>query len=306
MPLEKEAKMSKRSDESHEAQGVDTVRWRFGNYTREDLMKMDPVCLRALFRERVHHTIEVKIYPILLGGKEVEPNFGSQPQLILDVWREKGFPDDDPDFEWGKKYLALAAKLRAGEKVEIEESLPTPFTGEEMAVVRKLIWGRRSVRDWAPGKEIPDEMIEKILEAGRAAPVGCNLNAVRFVVIRDPEEAKMVWSDVATPMDRCVLIVICYDRRIYETTGQDRMVPQNMLLDCGAAGDHMCLMAHALGLGAVWLTCTEKTAKTFKEKYGLPDYIEQALHIAVGWPAIATIKSERMPLSEMMITRGKN
>jgi nitroreductase len=65
-------------------------------------------------------------------------------------------------------------------------------------------------------------------------------------------------------------------------------------------------MAHALGLGAVWLTCTEKTAKTFKEKYGLPDYIEQALHIAVGWPAIATIKSERMPLSEMMITRGKN
>jgi hypothetical protein len=33
-------------------------------YTREDLMKMDPVCLRALYRERVHHTIEVEIYPV--------------------------------------------------------------------------------------------------------------------------------------------------------------------------------------------------------------------------------------------------
>jgi hypothetical protein len=32
-------------------------------YTREDLMKMDPVCLRALYRERIHHTIEVEIYP---------------------------------------------------------------------------------------------------------------------------------------------------------------------------------------------------------------------------------------------------
>jgi nitroreductase len=303
--LEKEAKMNKKSGELQEVESVDTVWWKFGDYTREDLIKMDPVCLRALFRERVHHTIEVKIYPILLGSKEVPSNFGSQPQLILDVWRKRGLPDDGPDFEWGKKYLALAAKLRAGERVEIEELLPIPFTGEEMAVVRKLIWGRRSFRNWAPGREISDEMIEEILEAGRAAPVGCNLNAVRFIVIRDPEEARMVWSDVSTPMDRCVLIVICYDRRVYETVGHDRTVPQNMLLDCGAAADHMCLMAHALGLGAVWLTCMEKTARAFKEKYGLPDYIEQALHIAVGWPAIATIKSERMPLREMMITRGE-
>ena len=244
--------MSKRSDESHKAESVDTVWWKFGNYTREDLMKMDPVCLRALFRERVHHTIEVKIYPILSESKEVPPNFGLQPQLILDVWREREFPDDDPDFEWGKKYLALAAKIRAGEKVEIKEPLPTLFTGEEMSVVRKLIWGRRSVRDWAPGKEIPDEMIEKILEAGRAAPVGCNLNAVRFIVIRDPEEAKMVWSDIST--QNAVIVVICYDTRIPKVVGQDRSVPQNAGFDAAAAADHMLLMAHALGLGAVWLS----------------------------------------------------
>jgi hypothetical protein len=65
-------------------------------------------------------------------------------------------------------------------------------------------------------------------------------------------------------------------------------------------------MAHALGLGAVWLTCTKKTAQTFKKKYGLPDYVEQAMHIAIGWPAMGTIKSERMPLSEMIITKEKS
>jgi hypothetical protein len=48
----------------------------------------------------------------------------------------------------------------------------------------------------------------------------------------------------------------------------------------------------------------KKIAKAFKKKYGLPDYIEQALHIALGWPAIATIKSERMPVREMMIARN--
>jgi len=74
-----------------------------------------------------------------------------------------------------------------------------------------------------------------------------------------------------------------------------------MLFDAAAAADHMCLMAHALGLGAVWLSCTEKTANTFKKKYGLPDYIKQAPHIIVGWTAIGSIKSLKMPLSEMII-----
>jgi len=284
--------------------GLDKVTvFRIGgdDYTREDLMKMEPVCLRALFRERVHHTIEVEIYPILLGRKKMPPTFGLQPELILDVWKARGFPDDGEDFQWGKKYIELAAKMRTGEKVEIEEALPTPFTEEEMDVVRKLLWERRSVRDWVPDKPVPDEMIDQILEAGRAAPTGCNLDIIRFIVIKDPKKVKMVWSDIPTPMDQCVLIVVCYDTRVYQTVGHDKLVPHNMLFDAAAAGDHMCLMAHALGLGAVWLSCTEKTANTFQKKYGLPDYIKQALHIAVGWTAIGSIKSLRMPLSEMII-----
>jgi nitroreductase len=281
--------------------GVTVFRIGGDDYTREDLMEMDPVCLRALFRERVHHTIEVEIYPILLGKKELPTNFGLSTELILDVWKARGFSDDGEDFQWGKKYMELAAKMRTGEKVEIEEALPAPFTEEEMAVVRKLLWERRSVRDWLPDKPVPDEMIEQILEAGRAAPTGCNLDIVRFIVIKDPKKAKMVWSDIPTPTNQCVLIVICYDTRVYETVGHDKLVPHNMLFDCAAAGDHMCLLAHALGLGAVWLSCTEKTARTFQKKYGLPDYIRQALHIAIGWTAIGSIKSLRMPLSEMII-----
>lgn len=277
-----------------------------GWYSREDLMQMEPACLRGLFRERIHHSIEVDIYPVLLGKKELPPRFGLQPQLILEVWKERGLPDDGDDFAWGKKYLEIAAKMRAGESVDIDESLPEPFNDDEMAVVGKLIWDRRSVRDWIPGKKVPDEMIEKILEAGRAAPTGCNLSVTRFVVIKDREEAKWVWSDIPTPMDSCVLIVVCYDKRIYQTTGQDIMVPHNQLLDSACAGDHMCLMAHALGLGAVWLTCTKKTADNFKKKYGLPDYIEQAFHIAVGWCVKGSLKSQRMPLSEMIITRDQS
>ncbi len=273
-------------------------------YTKEDVRKMDEVSLRGLLHERVHHNIEVPLYPALLKwpGKPIA-GFGLQAQIVFDVWRERGCSEEDPDIDWCKRYLAIAAKIRAGEKPKLDEPLPEPFSEEEMAIVRKLIWGRRSIRNWVD-KEIPDEMIEKILEAGRAAPTGCNLDEVRFIVIKDPEEAKMVWSDISTK--NAVLIVICYDKRPSHVVGQDRpeSVPQNRGFDCAAAGDHMLLMAHALGLGGCWLTKREETARRFKEQYGLPDNIEVAMHIAVGWPAMGTIKSLRVPLEYMMIQRN--
>ena len=290
---------------ANELKGITVRRIGGENFTRDDLMEMEPVCLRALFRERVHHNIEVELYPILLGQKKLPKNFGLQPELILDVWSAQGFAQDDEDIQWCKQYIDLAAKMRAGEKVELEEALPQPFDAQEMAVVHKLIWERRSVRDWAVDKPVDDYLVEQILEAGRAAPTGCNMNVVRFIVIRDRKEAKMVWSDIPTPMNQCVLIVIGYDTRVYQTVGHDKLVPHNQIYDCAAACDHMCLMAHALGLGAVWLTCTDKTAKNFQKKYGLPDYIVPALHMAVGWTAVGSIKSQRMPLSEMIITKKK-
>jgi nitroreductase len=288
-----------------DSESVHSIRWLYGRYTKDELMTMDPVCLRALFRERIHHTIEVDLYPIILGKKRMKPNLGREPELILDVWRQRGFPENEPDFEWGKTYIEMAKKLREGQRVTIPESDPPVFSETDIKMIKKLLWERRSIRDWIPGKEVPADMIQQILDAGRAAPTGCNLEIARFIVIRDPKVAKMVWSDIPTPMDSCVLIVVCYDKRVYNTLGHDRLIPHNQLYDCAAAADHMCLMAHALGLGAVWLTRTEKTAQAFKEKFDLPEYLEPALHIAVGWPAIQTIKSQRMPLKEMIVEGKK-
>ncbi len=273
-------------------------------YTKEDLRKMDEVSLRGLLHERIHHNIEVPLYPVMLKWKGTPiAGFGQQAQIVFDVWRERGFTEDAPDIEWIKRYLALAENIRAGKKPELDEPLPTPFTDEEMEVVHKLIWGRRSTRGGWLDKKVPDEMIEKILEAGRAAPIGCNLGEVRFIVLRPPEETKMIWSDIST--ENAVIIVICYDNRPSHTVGQDRhdFVPQNRGYDCAAACDHMLLMVHALGLSGVWLSNTKKSAKEFKKRYGLPDYIEVAVHIAFGWPAIGTIKSARVPLEYMIIQR---
>ncbi len=272
------------------------------NYTREDLLKMEPVALGGLFRERVHHGIEVKFNQIIARNMPVPENFGYEARMILEVWRERGLSEKNPDIEWGKKYIEFADRLNKGEKVKPEElpSPPEPFKKEEMETVEKLIRERRSIREWEE-KPVPGELIEKIMEAGRAAPLGCNLGVVRFIVLTSEEEISAITSDIPTPAGRCVIIVIGYDDRIYPAVGHDKIVPHNQVLDCAAAGDHMLLMAHALGLGGVWLTQTEKTSLRFKEKIGAPEYFQPVMHIALGWPANGTIKTERTPLKDMII-----
>ncbi len=284
------------------------VQYTFVEHTKEDLMKMEPEVLGAVLRERVHHMIEVPLYPILLRWKgRAIKTFGAQAQLVYDVWQERGLPLDRPDIEWVKEYIDIAAKIRKGEKPIIDDPLPEPFTSEEMVVVRKLIYTRRSVRDWRV-EDVPDELIDQILDAGRFAPIGCNLGHLRFVVLKKPEEKKMIWGDISTK-DAAAIIVICHDARVAQAVDQDTFVPQNAGFDAAAAADHMLLMAHALGLGAVWLSELKQTEKSddtgeeFRRAYGLPDYMEVDMHIALGWPTIGSIKSSRPPLEEMVIRR---
>ena len=276
-------------------------------YKKEDLMKIDSELLRALLHERVHHNIEVPFYSLIRKWNgEAKPNFGLQAQLVFDVWKERGFTEDDEDIRWAEEYCELAKKVRAGEKIKWERLPHKPFTDEQLEIIDRLIQERCSLRDWID-KPIPDSMINKVLEAGRAAPIGCNLDELRFIVLKDSKEIEMIWSDIH--VKNAVVIVLCYDKRISQVVGQDKLVPQNPGYDAAAAADHMLLMAHALGLGGVWLSKlvdsekTKDTGKEFKKKYGLPEYIEVALHIAIGWPAMGTIKTKRMPLKNMIISQ---
>jgi nitroreductase len=281
------------------------VHWIYGEYTKQDLEQMEDVELGALMRERTHHMIEVPLYPTLLKdlGKPIS-GFGLEAQTVYDVWHERGLPDDTTDVLWVKKYLEIAEKIRAGERVELELEAPQPFSEFEMAVVRKLIYQRHSIRDFVPG-EIPDHLIEQVLDAGRVAPNGCNLNMLRFVVLKDPEEIKIIRSDISGK--HTVMIVICHDTRVPKIVGHDRVVPHNAGFDAAAAGDHMLLMAHALGLGGVWLSEFKSvdgkmdTGRDFTEKYGLPEHYVVDLHIAIGWSASGTIKSARVPLEDMLL-----
>jgi len=272
-------------------------------FTEEDLKKVDPVILRTLIHERTHHTIEVLIYRILARKMEVPANFGNVAEFLLDIWKKRGLPTDEPDIRWALNYLSLAKALRSGETPKLKTKLPEPFEEEERRTVEKLLFERRSIRQWAP-RPVSEEMVGRILYAGLMAPQGCNVGSTRFIVLRDPEEQKLVQSDI--PIENGVMILICQDMRVYQTLGFDKRAPQNIYFDAAAAADHMLLMAHALGLGGVWLTHGEETQRKICQHFGLPETFVSRCHIVVGWPAEAPIKSQRMSLDDTIIKKRKS
>jgi nitroreductase len=146
-------------------------------------------------------------------------------------------------------------------------------------------------------------MVRKILYAGLMAPQGCNVGSTRFIVLREPEQWKIVRSDI--PIEHGVMIVVCQDMRIYKVLRFDQTWPHNIYFDAAAAADHICLMAHALGLGACWLTHGEETQKKIRGHFGLPEYFVSRCHIIVGWPDEAPIKSQRMKLDEAIIKKRR-
>ena len=269
-------------------------------YTEEQLMAMKPDDLRAVLHERTHHTVEVLIYRILKERRDAPKDFGVVAEYLLGLWRRRGLPMDPPDIRWCAGYVEYAKRMREGKKVKLK---PTPwesFTEEETGTIERLIYGRRSIRQFKP-EPMPDELIRRILRAGLYAPHGCNVGCTRFLVLRDPEEQRLVRSDI--PIENCVMIVVLQELSMYRTLRFDQAVPQNLYFDAAAAADHICLMAHALGLGSCWLTHGEETQRKLRDHFKLSPTMTSRNHIIVGWPAEETVKSERMSLDEAILNK---
>ncbi len=267
-------------------------------YTVDDLVKMSKDNLRAVFHERTHHTIEVYIYRILNNTHKMPTDFGVVAERLLEIWKQRGFSTDAPDIQWCIKYIDAARRLREGKKANLEVSPWVGFSESEAAIIERLIYGRKSIRQFRP-EPVPDHMIKRILKAGLYAPHGCNVGCTRFLVLRDPEEQKLVSSDI--PIENCVMIVVVQELSMYHTLRFEKYVPQNLYYDAAAAADHICLMAHALGLGHCWLTHGEDTQKRLRERFNLSPTMTSRNHIIIGWPAEETLKSERMNLYEAII-----
>jgi nitroreductase len=191
-----------------------------------------------------------------------------------------------------------------------------------MADILDVISSRQSIRKYTD-EPIPEEMIDKIIEAARWAPSGENEQPWELVIVRDPETRNKIgdFCKIGTGQRGTAEHCLGEDERFdvytdpaerarvaeFYYSGLVSFFPANAPLvivvigslkgmmdtpyDLSACIENMILEAHALGLGACWVhgpAVYPRIVKQIKEFLGIPsgmgDYKMLAI-VSIGWPS---------------------
>jgi nitroreductase len=260
-------------------------------FSNDALRELPAEVLRAVIRERAHHLLEESLQQRLLSSGASKVHGVNTVERLLNLWMERGLPASGEDLQWVEGLLRWA---KGGAQV-LPVGVPD---GGEKDTAASLIQQRRSVRSWQD-RPVPRQMLEEIVRAGQWAPCACNLQTLRVLIVNAPapEDAGLLVGDVSGAPAH---LVVCQDRRPYEFYRSS--VPEhNRGLDCGAAMQNMLLMAHALGLGAVWLTFLGKQRERIRRRFRIPDYVDIISYISLGWPAVQPLPPGRMELDAVLL-----
>jgi nitroreductase len=140
-----------------------------------------------------------------------------------------------------------------------------------------LLKSRRSVRLYED-KPIPKDLLLQILEAGRWAPSGANLQPWHFIVVTDAETRKRI-GEVArflfiksSHVENAPAVLIL---------GFDTRKGKYGRYDVTLAGGNMMTMATSLGLGTCWIGAFDQPK--VKRILEIPDHIEVIGLITLGY-----------------------
>lgn len=145
----------------------------------------------------------------------------------------------------------------------------------------KLITQRYSVRGYQ-SKPVPQEMLDRILEAGRMAPSAVNKQPWKLVVVRSEEARERLWRcyDREWFKSAPLYIVVCGDHEHSWKRPADGK--DHCDIDIAITTEHLALAAAELGLGSCWV-CNFSVAPC-KEMLGLSDAWEPMVILPIGFP----------------------
>jgi len=154
-----------------------------------------------------------------------------------------------------------------------------------------LIMNRRSIRRYRT-EEIPQDTVERILDAGRYAPSADNKQPWHFIVITDSEVKEKLskgrWNSFIK--DSAFTVVGC----AYKGSAYSR---KWSTIDTTIALQNMVIAAWSLGIGSCWVG-DFKDAET-KRLLGVPRGWKVVSLISFGYPAETPNITPRKPLKEV-------
>jgi len=146
----------------------------------------------------------------------------------------------------------------------------------------EVIRTRRSIRSYR-SEPVPEEVLNRVLEAARIAPSGDNRQPWRFIVVKDEGLKRRLvpaCGNQSFIAEAPVVVVACgrnidYDRGRY-------MGGFSMLVDVSIAFTHLVLAARAEGLGTCWIG--DFSNEEVKRVLGVPEGANVVAVTPLGYP----------------------
>lgn len=193
---------------------------------------------------------------------------------------------------------------------------------------------RRSIRKFKTDP-IPEAFITELIEAGRLAPSGSNLQATRYVIIKSEEARAKIAECTTLPFvtQAPLIIACCIDKNVLDTSAKRtkellesnafadtplanlskdseaynarrREMDQESLkaylsLNAAIALEHIALRAVDLGLGSCWIMMFDR--EKAKNILGLDERYELVALLPVGYPDQNPPMRPRLDLNELLI-----
>ena len=151
---------------------------------------------------------------------------------------------------------------------------------------------KRDVRHFSD-REIPDDVMDRVLQAGRMAGSAKNLEVNRLIVVRDhaAQERIAEAGDFSSWIPTAQVVI-----------GFASPADALRSFDIGRQAQNMMITAHAEGLASCPVTLHHP--ERARASVGLPDDWEMPMAIVLGWPADdlpdSPLKRDRLSLDELI------
>ena len=206
-------------------------------------------------------------------------------------------------------YRAMGYEYKNGKAVLDEERLYRleKFTkknkepqadADSAAKLLQLIHDRHSYRGIYQPDVVPREDLQIIMEAGLAAPSGCNKQTTSLMAVDDPEILKQLRAVIDPPVgETAPALILVLTRRI--NAYRDRCFA---VQDYSAAIENMLLAIKALGYESCWyeghITDTDRIGWQMAQILGVPTEYDLVCMLPVGKPAAAIHPPKKKPFED--------
>jgi len=172
----------------------------------------------------------------------------------------------------------------------------------------EAIRGRRSIRKYKPDP-IPEDTLQKIMEAVRWSPSWANTQCWEVIIVRDPNMKSALANtltktnpSLSSMTEASIVLVLCGKKGVSGfKKGEAATVKGDWLMfDTGIAMQTLCLTAHSLGLGTVVVGLFDH--KKVEEILGVPQNVEVVAMTPLGYPATEGSVPKRKEISEFVFS----